>query len=90
LNFENQLAHYAALPYWLSSRMMMFGATAHSEQIPMQVLRTLFSRRFISHFLDNTSPTHLPDFVTPAYFLWGYVTYKVYEICSTDTDDLRQ
>jgi hypothetical protein len=28
--------------------------------------------------------------VTPAYFLWGYVTYKVYEICSTDTDDLRQ
>jgi hypothetical protein len=64
--------------------------TAHTAQISMQVLRTMFLGTLISHFRDITLPAHLPDFSVPDYFLWVYGKSKVYETCPTNIDDLKQ
>jgi len=55
------------------------GAIAHTAEISMQVLRTIFPGRLISCFTDITCPNCSPDHVIPDYFLWGYVKTKVYE-----------
>jgi len=49
------------------------GATAHTAQISMQFLRTLFLGRHISCFGDITWPACSPDLAVPDYFLWGYL-----------------
>jgi hypothetical protein len=63
------------------------GATAHTAQISMQVLRTMFPGRLISRFGNITWPAWSPDFGVPCYFLWGYVTSKVYETRPVNIDD---
>jgi len=55
------------------------GATAHTAEISIQVLRTTFSGRFISRFADITWPNRSPDHAVPGYLLWGCVESKVYE-----------
>ena len=54
-----------------------------------QVLRTMFPGRLISHFRDITWPVRSPDLAVTDYFLWGYITSKLYEIRPDNTDDLR-
>ena len=66
------------------------GATAHTAEISMQVLRTMFLARPISHFGDITCPTHSPDRAVPDYFLWGYVKSKVYETHPANVAALKQ
>ena len=66
------------------------GATAHTAEISMQVFRTMFPGRIISHFRDITWPARSPDHAVPDYFLWGHVKSKVYETCSVNIADLKQ
>jgi hypothetical protein len=54
LKFENQLAHYARLPYKLSSCSMMRGATAHTEQIPCKLAWQCF--QVDSFLISGISP----------------------------------
>jgi len=65
---------------------MLLKASGHRAQISTQVLRTMLSGRLISHFWDITWLTHLPDLVIPDYFLWGFLTNKVYERDPTNTN----
>ena len=65
-------------------------AYAHTADISMQVLRTVFPGRLISHTGDITWPTRLPDHAVPDYFLWGYVKSKVHETCPANIADLKQ
>ena len=66
------------------------GATAHTAQISMQVLKTLFWGRHISCFGDITWPACSPELAVPDYFLWGYLKSKVYKTCPANIDDLKQ
>jgi hypothetical protein len=45
------------------------GANAHTAEISLQVLRTLFPGELISHFGDITWPTRSPDHAVLDYFL---------------------
>jgi hypothetical protein len=65
-------------------------ATAHTAQISMQVFRTLFPGRLISHSGDTIWPACLPDLAVSDYFLWGYVKSKVHETGPANIDDLKQ
>ena len=68
------------------------GATANTPQISMQVLRTVFPIRLISHSGDIIWPARSPDLVVPDYFPWGYVRrkmYEVYETCPANIYDLK-
>ena len=65
-------------------------STAHTTQISMQILRTIFLVRFISRSGDITWPTRSPDLAVPHYFLWGYVTSTVYETRHANIADLKQ
>jgi len=58
-------------------------ATANTAQISMQVLRTVFLSRLISHFGDITWPACSPDLAVPDYFLWDCVRSKVYKMYET-------
>ena len=54
------------------------GTTAHTAEISMQVLRTMFLAN--SFPISGTLPG-LPDHAVPDQFLWVYVKSEVYEIC---------
>jgi len=45
------------------------GANAHTAEISLQVLRTVFPGKLISNFGDITWPTRSPDHAVPDYFL---------------------
>jgi hypothetical protein len=55
----------------------------------MQIVRTVFAGRPISHFADIICPTRSPGLVEPDYFLRGYVKSKVYETRPANIDDLK-
>ena len=57
------------------------GATAHTAQISMQVVRTVFPGRHISCCGEIIWPAYSPDHAVPDCFLWGCVRSKVYETC---------
>jgi len=56
----------------------------------MHVFRTVFPGRPIYRFRDISWPTPLPDHAVPEYFLWGYVTSKVYKIHPANIDGVKQ
>jgi hypothetical protein len=66
------------------------GATAHTAEISMQVLRTMFPDRLVTRFGDINCPVHSPELVVPDYFLWGYVRSKVYETRPANIAGLKQ
>jgi len=55
------------------SYTMVFGATAHTAQISMHVLGTVFQGRLIFHFTNITWPVRSPNLVESDYCLWDYV-----------------
>jgi hypothetical protein len=66
------------------------GATAHTAQISMQVLRTVFPGRLFSRFGNIAWPARSPDLAVPDYLLWGYVESKVYKTHSANIDYIKQ
>jgi hypothetical protein len=66
------------------------GASAHTAQISMKVLRTMFPGTLISRFADITWLARSPDLAVPDYFLWGYVKSKECETCPANIDYLKQ
>ena len=49
------------------------GATAHTADISMQVLKTMFLHRLIPRFWDIAWPACSPHHAVPDYFIWGHV-----------------
>jgi hypothetical protein len=65
-------------------------STAHTAQISMQILRTMFPGRLTSRYVDITWPACSPDLAVPGFFLWGYVNSTVYETYPANIDYLKQ
>jgi hypothetical protein len=66
------------------------GAPAHTAQISMQVVRTVFLGRHISRYEEIIWPACLPDHVVSHCFLWDYIKSKVYETHPAIIADLKQ
>jgi hypothetical protein len=54
------------------------GATAHTAQRCLQVLREMFPGKLIPLHGDVRWPAHSPDLAPCDFFLWGYLKSKVY------------
>jgi len=95
-NVEQYKVMLVTFLYWAPSRQQVLlcfqqdGVTAHTAEISMQVLRTVFLGRLISRFGDITFPACWPDHGVPDCFLWGYVKSKVYETHPANTADWKQ
>ena len=62
------------------------GATAHTAEISMPVLRKMFPGKLISRFAHIMWPSALsPDLAVPDCFLWGYVKSRIYETRPANT-----
>ena len=66
------------------------GATAHTAQISIQVLKTVCLSRLIFHFGYITWSTHSHELTVPDYFLWSHVKSKVYETCPANIAHFKQ
>jgi hypothetical protein len=66
------------------------GTTAHTAQIYMQVVRTVFPGRQIFHYGKIIWPACSSDHAVPDCFLWGYIKSKVYETDPANIADLKQ
>lgn len=56
------------------------GATSHTANISMDLLRLAFPGRLISRNGDIPWPARSPDLTAPDFFLWGYLKSKVFEV----------
>ena len=65
------------------------GATVHTVEISMHVLRKMSPCRLIARFGDITWPARSPDHAVPDYFLWGYAESNVYETRAANIADLQ-
>lgn len=54
------------------------GATSHTANDTMDILREIFPGRIMSKRGDIDWPPRSPDLTAPDYFLWGYLKGKVY------------
>ena len=54
------------------------GATSHTANASMAVVRNMFPGRLISRFGDVPWPPRSPDLSTCDFFLWGYLKQRVY------------
>ena len=54
------------------------GATAHTANNTLDVLRNKFGDRLISLRTEKESPPYSPDLNPPDFYLWGYLKDKVY------------
>ncbi len=54
------------------------GATSHSANVSMELLRLAFPGRLISRNGNIPWPARSPDLTAPDFFLWGYLKCKVF------------
>jgi len=64
------------------------GATAHTAQISMQVLRTFPADSFLCR--GYQLPARSPDLAVPDYFLWGYIKSRIYKTHPANIAELKQ
>jgi hypothetical protein len=65
------------------------GATTHTAQNSMAVVRRLFLQHVISRFRDDEWPPRSPDLSACDFFLWGYLKEKVYAHGSHTIQELK-
>jgi hypothetical protein len=63
------------------------GATWHTENSTMELLKQFFDVRIIS---KNLWPPRSPDLTHPDYFLWGYLKQVVYSNRPQTIEELKQ
>lgn len=66
------------------------GATAHTADDSMRVLKRMFPHHVISRFGDVNWPARSPDLSACDFFLWGYLKSKVYVHKPRDLNDLKE
>lgn len=65
------------------------GATAHTADQSMRVLRQMFPNKVISRFGDIPWPPRSPDLSSCDYFLWGFLKERVYAHKPRTIEDLK-
>ena len=66
------------------------GATAHTANESMTIVRNMFPRHLISRFGDVPWPPRSPDLSTCDFFLWGYLKSRVYSHKPRTFNDLKE
>lgn len=65
------------------------GATSHTANTSMTVLRRMFPGRIISRFGNVPWPPRSPDLSVCDFFLWGYLKNCVYNHKPRNLDELK-
>ena len=76
--------------YMIRGWFQHYGATTHTSQRSMEILRDIFPDHLISLRGDIACPSRLPDLNPCDYFLWGYLKSKVYNNGPHSIEQLRQ
>jgi len=66
------------------------GATAHTANESMTIVRNMFPGHLISRFGDMTWPPRSPDLSTCDFFLWGYLKLRVYAHKTRTLNDFKE
>lgn len=66
------------------------GATSHTSNTAMPVIRQLFPNKVISKRGDISWPPRSPDLTPMDFFLWGYLKAKVYDSNPRSINDLKE
>lgn len=66
------------------------GATCHTSNMSLEVVRELFPSKVISRRANIDWPPRSPDLSPPDYFLWGYLKSRVYVNNPRTTAQLKQ
>ena len=66
------------------------GATAHTTNQSMTIVRNMFPGHHISRFRDVPWPPRSPDLSTCDFFLWGYLKSRVYTHKPRTLNDLKE
>ena len=66
------------------------GATAHTANESMTIVRNMFSGHLISRFGDVPWPPRSPDLSTCVFFSLGYMKLRVYTHKSPTLNDLKE
>lgn len=66
------------------------GATCHTSNDSMAVVKQMFPGRLISKRGDIPWPPRSPDVTPPDFFLWGYLKNKVYSNNPKNIDQLKE
>ena len=66
------------------------GATAHTANMSMTIVRNMFPEHLISRFGDVLWPSCSPDLSTCDFFLWGYLKSCVYTHKPRTLNDLEE
>lgn len=66
------------------------GATAHTSNTAMPVIRELFPNKVISRRGDISWPPRSPDLTPMDFFLWGYLKSKVYDTNPRSIEALKE
>jgi hypothetical protein len=62
---------------------------AHSQDLPTNTLKHLFSNRLISMRGDRTWPARSPDLSVCDFILWGYLKSLMYADCPRNIETLK-
>ncbi len=65
------------------------GATCHTAEATLAVLRGAFGNRLISRRTEFVWPARSPDMTVPDFFLWGYLKARVYRTQPQTLDELE-
>ena len=65
------------------------GATVHTANESMTIVRNMFPGHLISRFGDVPWPPRSPDLSTCDFFLWGYLKSRVYTHNPRTLNDLK-
>ena len=66
------------------------GATAHTANESVTIVRNMFPGHLISRFGDVPWPPRPPDLSTCDFFLWGYLKSRVYTDKPRTMNDLKK
>ncbi|KAA5634671.1 hypothetical protein F3G63_34680 [Pseudomonas aeruginosa] len=66
------------------------GATSHTSNTAMPVIRQLFPGKVISKRGDISWPPRSPDLTPMDFFLWGYLKAKVYDTNPRSIEALKE
>ncbi|KAF2902902.1 hypothetical protein ILUMI_03279 [Ignelater luminosus] len=66
------------------------GAIAHTANLAIEVIQRMFPKKIISKNGNVKLPPRSPNLTPIDFFLWGYLTLKLYDPLPTNLNQLKQ
>lgn len=87
--FCSSLEHRQGVPFQ-TQWFMQDGATPHTANQTLEMLRDMFDDRVISRRTENPWAPHSPDLTPLDFFLWGYAKDNVFKVHPNSLQELKE